>query len=100
MEHTEAYNAARRRVEARMGFYFHLSVYVAVMLLLVAINLLSSPQTLWVQWPMMGWGAAVAIHGLSVFVLPNRFAVTEEKIKKEMNRTHRKSALRAHGEES
>lgn len=100
MEHTEAYQAAKRRVEAKIGFQIHLSVYVAVMLLLVAIDVFSSPQTLWFHWPMLGWGSAVAIHGLAVFLLPGRFAVTEEKIEKEMHRAHRKDAVRAHGEES
>lgn len=86
MENNEAYQSAKKRVEAKMGFYIHLSVYVAVILLLVAINLLSSPETIWFQWPMMGWGVGVVIHALSVFIFSNRFTVTEKMIEKEMNK--------------
>lgn len=49
--------------EAR-GFIAHLFVYVAVNLLLAFINLSQTPTTLWFQWPLLFWGAAVFIHGL------------------------------------
>ena len=90
MENTEAYQSAKKRVEAKMGFYTHLSVYVAVILLLVVINFLSSSSTIWFQWPMLGWGIAVAIHALAVFIFPNRFTASEKMIEKEMgkSRTH------------
>ena len=86
MENNEAYKSAKKRVEAKMGFYTHLSVYVAVILLLVVINLFSSPGTIWFHWPMLGWGVGVALHAFSVFIFPNRFAVTEKMIEKEMNK--------------
>ena len=89
MDNNQAYQSAKKRVEAKMGFYIHLSVYVAVILLLVAINFLSSSRTIWFQWPMLGWGFAVALHALAVFIFPNRFTVTEKMIEKEMNREHR-----------
>lgn len=88
MEQSEAYQSAKKRVEAKMSFYTHLSIYVAVILLLLVINLLSSPSTIWFHWPMMGWGIAVVLHGFAVFVLPGRFAVTEKMIEKEMNKSH------------
>ena len=87
MEHSEAYQSAKKRVEAKMSFYTHFTVYVAVILLLVVINLLSSPGTIWFHWPMMGWGIAVVIHGIAVFVLPGRYTVTEEMIQKELNKS-------------
>ena len=87
MEQSEAYQSAKKRVEAKMSFYTHLSVYVAVILLLAVINLFSSPGTLWFHWPMMGWGIAVVLHGFVVFVLPGRFAVSEKMIEKEMNKS-------------
>lgn len=88
MEQSEAYQSAKKRVEAKMSFYTHLSIYVAVILLLLVINLLSSPSTIWFHWPMMGWGIAIVLHGVAVFVLPGRFAVTEKMIEKEMNKSH------------
>lgn len=86
MEDTEAYRLAKKRVEAKRGFYIHLSVYGSVILFLAFINLISFSQTIWFQWPMLGWGFAVALHALAVFVFPNRFIVTEKMIKKEMSR--------------
>lgn len=86
MENTEAYQSAKKRVEAKMGFYIHLSVYVAVILLLVVINFSTSSNTIWFHWPMMGWGIAVALHAFAVYVFSGRFAATEKMIEKEMNR--------------
>jgi len=90
MENSEAYQSAKRRVEAKMGFYTHLSVYVAVILLLATINLVTSSNNIWFHWPLLGWGIAVAIHAVVVFVFPGRFAVTEKMIEREMgkSRTH------------
>lgn len=90
METSEAYQSAKKRVEAKMGFYMHLSVYVAVILFLAIINFVTSSNTIWFQWPMLGWGVAVVLHAVTVFFFPSRFAVTEEMIEEEMkkSRTH------------
>jgi len=86
MDNKEAYQTAKKRVEAKMGFYTHLTVYVAVILLLMVINFLSSSGTIWFQWPLLGWGIGVVLHALTVFIFPNRFNVTEKMIEKEMNK--------------
>jgi hypothetical protein len=36
---------------------------------------------------MLGWGIAVAIHALVVFVFPGQFAVTEKMIENEMDKS-------------
>ncbi len=89
MDNSEAYQAAKKRVEARMGFYTHLSVYAAVILFLAIINFVTSSSTVWFHWPMLGWGIAVALHALAVFVFPGRFAITERMIEKEMGRVRK-----------
>jgi hypothetical protein len=61
------YQRAKERVEELRGFYVHLTVYVTVNLGLFLINMLASPGSLWFFWPLMGWGIAVALHGLIVF---------------------------------
>ena len=91
MEHSEAYHSAKKRVEAKMGFYTHLSVYVAVILFLAGVNFLTSSSTIWFHWPMLGWGIAVAIHAFAVFVFPGGFAVTEEMIEREMSKSRTQS---------
>ncbi|PRY19594.1 2TM domain-containing protein [Aliiruegeria haliotis] len=67
MTQTRKYALARQRAEAKYGFFVHAGVYVAVMVLLVVINVLTAPETLWSIWPMMGWGLAVVLHGIRVF---------------------------------
>ena len=59
---------ARARVAAKLSFFLHLAVYVAVNLLLVAINLLTTPEHLWFYWPMLGWGIGVFFHGVVALV--------------------------------
>ena len=87
MENPEAYERAKKRVEAKIGFYIHLAVYVGVNLLLLVINLTSSPQYLWFKWPLFGWGIGIFFHGLSVFVFRGRFkAIKERMIEEEMKR--------------
>ena len=87
MEHSDAYQAAKERVEAKMGFYTHFSVYAAVILLLAVINFVTSTGVIWFHWPMLGWGVAIVIHGAFVFILRSRFAVTEKMIEKEMGKS-------------
>lgn len=50
------------------SLFKHVLVYVGVNTLLLAINLLSSPESLWVIWPMMGWGIAILLHIVSVLI--------------------------------
>ena len=38
MENQETYQKARKRIEAKIGFYIHLAVYVGVNILLIIIN--------------------------------------------------------------
>ncbi len=50
----EKYEKAKKRVEEIKGFYTHLIVYVCVNIVLVIINLVTSPGALWFYWPLMG----------------------------------------------
>lgn len=55
-----------RRIRA---FYLHAFRYVLVMLVLLAINVVSTPHKWWVMWPALGWGAALLAQGLGAFEL-------------------------------
>ncbi len=61
------------------GFYSHLIKYACVMTLLVIINLVTSPNYIWVIWPALGWGVGVISHGLSVFEVFSFFSPQWEK---------------------
>ena len=86
MENQEAYERAKKRVEAKIGFYIHLSVYIAVNILLIIVNISTSPQYLWFKWPLIGWGIGVFSHALGVFVFTSGSAIKEQMIEKEMKK--------------
>ena len=72
-ELTEDEKEAMEYVRDIKGFYVHLTQYGAIMVILLIINLLTSPGYLWVIWPALGWGIGVAAHGLNVFEVVDFF---------------------------
>ena len=58
---------AQRRAVAKLAFYKHLAAYALVNIALLALNLATSPGTLWFYWPLLGWGVAVAAHAARVY---------------------------------
>jgi len=80
----QAYEQAKMRAGAKLGFYIHFGIYMAVNALLAIVNLLTLPGNLWFVWPLAGWGVGVVIHGLVVFATTSR--ITERMIAKELKR--------------
>lgn len=58
---------AFRHVRELRRFYVHLFRYILGVLILLAINLITSPQHLWVFWVMGGWGLGILMHASRVF---------------------------------
>ena len=87
MTQSETYQKARDRAEAKYQFYVHVAVYVAVMVLLVVINMITSPASNWSIWPLIGWGLAVVLHGLRVFVLGGKRAIVDAMTEQEIQQT-------------
>lgn len=84
-----AYRRAQARVEARLGFYWHAVVYLAVNLFLAILNLTQNPEDLWFHWPLLGWGIGLVAHGISVFSYRWNGARKEQMIQREMEREAR-----------
>ena len=63
---------AHRRLARLKAFYGHLTVYVAVNIMLHAINLLGSGRRYWAIWPLLGWGIAIALQAAATFDWPMR----------------------------
>ena len=61
---------AKKAVNARIGFYIHLTAYLVVNALLLFINLATSSGHLWFQWPLLGWGIGIIAHAVVTFWLP------------------------------
>lgn len=64
---SRAEKRARKRAKEIRDFVGHLGSYLSVIFVLLVINLLTSPDSLWFYWPMLGWGIAVAIHAINTF---------------------------------
>ena len=58
---------ARRQAGAKLGWYIHAFVYVAVNLMLVLLSTVSGKH--WAIFPALGWGLGLAIHGMVVFLV-------------------------------
>ena len=59
MTDDERRERAKRRLRV---FGFHLMGYMVVMTVLIPVNLLTMPENPWFVFPMVAWGAPLAIH--------------------------------------
>lgn len=64
---TDLERLARRRAGAKLGWYIHAFVFIAVNLLLAALSAMSGRH--WAVFPFFGWGLGLAIHGFVVFAV-------------------------------
>jgi hypothetical protein len=69
MTEEELRKIARKRAKAKTAFYIHLIVYVVVNALLVLIWYFTSHSSglPWFVFPLVGWGIALVIHGITAF---------------------------------
>ena len=58
-ENNENTERARHRLR---GFVIHLIIYFAVMTVLLPVNMVFAPENLWSLFPLVGWGAPLALH--------------------------------------
>jgi cobalamin synthase len=49
-------------------FAIHLAAFIVGVAVAAAINLWRTPDTLWWPWVLIGWGAAVTIHGFALLL--------------------------------
>jgi hypothetical protein len=66
-QEAELRRKAERRADAKLAFRGHLTAYLVINAGLVALNLLTSPDTLWFYWPMLGWGIGLVAHGVTTY---------------------------------
>lgn len=71
---------ARERVSAIKGFYIHLAIFIAVLLVLVVIDA-STGESWWVQWVFLGWGIGILAHAVGVFASTPKFVTRWEERK-------------------
>ena len=79
---------ARRQAGAKLGWYIHAFVYVAVNLMLVLLSTVSGKH--WAIFPALGWGLGLAIHGMVVFLVTGGAGLQARFVQRE--REHLKAA--------
>ena len=75
---------ATKRARAKLGWYIHASVYVAVNLLLAALAAMSGRH--WAIFPAVGWGIGLAVHGVVVFLVTGGTGLHERLVQRERSR--------------
>lgn len=84
MEHDELVRIARRRAGKKFGFLVHLTVYIAVNVMLFVINQRTTPGFSWFAFPLGGWAIGLSIHGLAVYLSGSglRERMVEDELRK------------------
>ena len=58
---------AEKTIEEKVGFFRHLTVYIVVNCLLVAVNMIVSREFYWFLIPLAGWTIILIAHFVIVF---------------------------------
>lgn len=80
---------ARRRAGAKLGWYVHAVVYLAVNLGLAGLAF-ATEQRRWSVFPALGWGLGLLLHGVSVWVLGSGSGLRERMVERERARLRRR----------
>jgi hypothetical protein len=76
---------AKKRVQTRMGFIIHLTMYLAMNVGFIAIWYLTGRGYPWFMWPAIGWGIGIIAHGAALLVGPGS-ATEKRAIDRELQR--------------
>lgn len=85
---------ARKRAGAKLGWYAHATVYVAVNLFLFAMSEYGFGNRAWSIKPLLGWGLGLALHGASVWLLGAGGNLRERMVQSERERLQREQDRR------
>ena len=82
------FEEAKKRVNERVGFYVHLSVYISVNSFLHILNFREGGDY-WAFYPLLFWGVGLSIHGINELGFFNNSEWKNKQIQKEMERQRR-----------
>ncbi len=75
---------ARKRAAAKMSWYIHAAVFIAVNLMLMTLSAMSGRN--WAIYPAFGWAIGLAIHGAVIFLVTGGGGLHERLVQQERNR--------------
>ncbi len=81
---------ANKRAGAKLGWYIHAAVYVAVNAFLLAMAAGTGHQR-WSIFPALGWGLGLLLHGISVWFLSSGAGLRERMVERERARLRRQN---------
>ncbi len=87
MSEKELYEAARKRVEEKKGFFIHLAAYIIINLMLILLWAFATGGGYpWFIWSLGGWAIGLLFHFLGVFVFSKQTGWEKREIEKEMEK--------------
>lgn len=97
MYNPEEVKKAKKRVKKKRDFYQHLMTFVIINCFLIALNVLTSPNTLWFQYPLLGWGIGLLFHYVDVFGVPGFDILSSEWEERELENELRRNGTPVQG---
>ena len=94
------YKEARKKVNAKKGFYVHFGVYIAVSIFFILLNMIEyqEDEEFWAIYPIISWGLGILIHYFTVFGLPGVGPLDKEWEEKEIEKELDKIRFRSNSE--
>lgn len=89
-DETKLQRQARSRVNRKMGFYLHATVFVLVNLGLAVLSWAGGRS--WHLWPLAGWGLGLAIHGFVTFVSLRGDGLRQQMVEREVEALRKRQA--------
>lgn len=83
------YEEAKKKVNERVGFYIHLSVYLIVNSFVLILSWMNG-QPFAAIYAMVLWGLGLTLHGINVFGVFNNLSWKNRQIQNEINRQRRR----------
>ena len=80
----DAYEEARKRVKKKKGFFKELTVFAAVSIGLIVLNLSTSPNDLWFYWAIGPWGLTLLSRGLYMAIVSKSDNWEQREMRKEL----------------
>jgi len=79
----ERRQAAIQRLGEKRSFSSHIVTYIVINAMLILLWAVSGAGYFWPIWPLLGWGAGLAVHAWSLF---GQQPITEDDINREIQR--------------